>query len=274
MISFNNGEYCFTEHIKIDVNNLGYNRSFGVFDFMRMEGGVILFLEDYLERFENSQRFLFKSVPYSKTKLKEILSTLIELNNVKESTFKFILSADIINGNITPHFVVLNAPYHKYPSTYFTNGSNLLEVPYVREFSEIKTLNYMTSFQHYEQMKKHKSVDILFHKKDKVSEASRSNVFMIKKGQIFTSKDDILNGITRKVILRDFKGDLKVKIKDIGFKEILAADEVFISSTLKKVMPIVKIGKHKIGNAKVGTITKLAIDRFQQISNDYIMSHK
>lgn len=274
MISFNNGDYSFTEQITIPVDNLGYNRSFGVFDFMRMEQGVILFLEDYLMRFENSQKFLFKTAPYSKTKLKEILATLIELNKVKESTFKFILSADMINGAMVPHLVVLNASYNEYPSTYFTKGSNLLEVKYVREFSEIKTLNYMTSFQHYDQMKKNKSVDILFHKKDQVSEASRSNVFMINNGQIYTSKNDILNGVTRKAIIRGFKGKLKVKIKDLGYKEILAADEVFVSSTLKKVMPIVKIGKHKIGNGEVGPITKLAITRFQDISNEYVKAKK
>jgi len=274
MISFNNGEYSFTDQISISVDNLGYNRSFGVFDFMRMEGGVILFLEDYLKRFENSQRFLFKKPPYSKKQLKEILYTLVELNKVDESTFKFVLSADIVDGNMVPHFVVLNAPYHKYPASYFNDGSNLLETEYVREFSEIKTLNYMTSFQHYEEMKKNKSVDILFHRKNKISEASRSNIFIVKKGQIYTSKDDILNGITRKVILRGFKGKLKVTVKDIGFKELLKAEEVFVSSTLKKVMPIVKVGKHKIGDGKVGPVTQKAIYRFQLISDNYIKANK
>lgn len=274
MISYNNGEYSYSNQITIPVDNLGYNRSFGVFDFMRMEGGVILFLEDYLERFKNSQRFLFKKAPYSKKEIKEILSTLIELNKVKESTFKFILSANIVDGKMEPHMVVLNAPYNAYPPRYFTKGSNMLDVSYVRENAEIKTLNYMTSFQHYDEMQKNKSVDILFHKKDKVSEASRSNVFMIKKGQIYTSKDDILNGITRKAIIRGFKGKLKVKVKNIGYKELLAADEVFASSTLKKVMPIVKIGKNKIGKGQVGPITKQAITRFQEISDQYIKAHK
>ena len=274
MISFNNGAYSYTDQITIPVDNLGYNRSFGVFDFMRMEKGRILFLEDHLIRFENSQKFLFKVAPYSKAQLREILNTLIDLNKVKESTFKFILSADIIKGKMTPHLVVLNAPYHKYPSSYFAAGTNLLEASYVREFSEIKTLNYMTSFQHFEEMQKNKSVDILFHRNDQVSEASRSNVFMIKNGQIYTSKKDILNGITRKAIIRVFKGNLKVKIKDLGFKELLASEEVFITSTLKKVMPIVKIGKYKIGNAKVGPVTKQAIERFQEISDSYVGSKK
>jgi len=272
MISFNNGEYGFTDEISIPVDNLGYSRSFGVFDFMRMEGGVILFLEDYLKRFEKSQKFLFKKAPFSKAQLREILSTLIDLNQVKESTFKFILSAEIIQGKMAPHLVVLNAPYHEYPETYYKEGSNLLETNYVREFSEIKTLNYMTSFQHYHEMQQHKSVDLLLHHKGKISEASRSNVFIVKKGQIYTTKDNILNGITRKAIIRGFKGPLKVKMKGIGFKELTGAEEVFVTSTLKKVMPIVKVGKYKIGDGGVGSVTKLAISRFQRISKNYIQA--
>lgn len=270
MISYNNGEYAFTDQITIPIDNLAYNRSFGVFDFMRMENGVVLFLEDYLARFNNSQKFLFGQAPYSRNQLKEIIETLIELNKRNESTFKFILSANIVDGKMTPHLVVVNAPYEEYAETYFTKGTRLLEKEYVREFSEYKTLNYLASFQNYENLKANQAVDVLFHHKNQISEASRSNVFMIKKGTIYTTKNDLLNGITRKAILRGFKKNLKVIIKNISYSELLNADELFISSTLKKVMPIVKVGSHTIGNGEVGPITKQAIARFTEICNDYV----
>ena len=274
MISYNNGEYAFTNQITIPVDNLAYNRSFGVFDFMRMENGVVLFMNDYLERFHNSQKFLFGKAPYSKTSLKEIIDTLIELNKMKESTFKFILSANIVKGKMEPHLVVINAAYNEYASHYFTQGTSLLEKNYVREFSEYKTLNYMASFQNFEKMKKTSSVDVLFHHNNQISEASRSNIFMIKKGKIFTVQNDILNGITRKAIIRGFKGSLKVNVKDIAYDELLQADELFISSTLKKVMPIVQVGSHSIGNGRVGPITKNAIGRFEEICKNYIKKNK
>ncbi len=270
MISYNNGEYAFTNEIKISVDNLAYNRSFGVFDFMRMEKKTILFLEDYLKRFNGSQRFLFNKAPYSKQQLKEILSTLIDLNGVEESTFKFILSANIINNQMTPHLVILNAPYNAYSPEFFTKGVGLLEKEYVRDFSEYKTLNYLTSFQYFEEYQKTNSIDVLFHYKNQVSEGSRSNVFMVNNGKIYTSKNDILHGVTRTAIMRDFKNNLKVNVKNIRFDEILKADEVFISSTLKKVMPIVKIGNKTIKDGKVGPITKQAMQRFEEICSDYI----
>lgn len=269
MISYNNGEYAFTNEITISVDNLAYNRSFGVFDFMRMENGVVLFLDDYLTRFNNSQKFLFKKAPFGSAQLKEIVNTLIELNKVKNSTFKFILSANIVDGIMKPHLVVINGAYKEYADDYFTNGSSLLEKEYVREFSEYKTLNYLASFQNYNNLQANKAIDVLFHHKNQISEASRSNVFVVKKGQIYTAQNDILNGITRKAILRGFKGSLKVTVKNISYKELLGADELFISSTLKKVMPIIKVGNHKIADGKVGPITQKAMARFAEICNEY-----
>jgi len=270
MISYDNGEYAYTDQITISVDNLAYNRSFGVFDFMRMEDGVVLFLNDYLQRFQDSQKLLFEVAPFGNANLRDIISTLIELNKLKESTFKFILSANIVDGKIKPHLVVLNAAYQEYSQEYFTKGTSLLEQEYVREFAEYKTLNYMASFQNYERLQKNNAVDVLFHKKNQVSEASRSNIFMIKKGKIFTAQNDILNGITRKAIMRGFTGSLKVIVKNITYKELLNADELFVSSTLKKVMPIVKVGDRKIGDGKVGPVTQKAIERFAVICQEYV----
>ncbi len=269
MISYNNGEYFYTDSISVPITNLGYDRSFGVFDFMRMEKGRILFIEDYLQRFMNSSKFLFGKSPYSKNEIKEILQALIDLNKKKSSTFKLNLTGEIVNGKMQPHLVILNRPYEPYPAEKFVKGSKLLAHEYVRENARYKTLNYLVSFQNYNRLQKTGAADVLFHKDDKISEASRSNVFMIKDQKIYTTDNDLLHGITRKVVLRSFKNKLKVTIKPIKYSELLKADEVFITSSLKKVLPIVKIENHIIGDGKVGEVTKLAMTRFQEVCDNY-----
>jgi len=269
MVSYNNGEYFYTDSITVPITNLGYDRSFGVFDFMRMENGRILFIEDYLQRFMNSSKFLFGKSPYSKNEITDILKTLIDLNKVNNSTFKLNLTGEIINGEMKPHLVILNRPYEAYPKEKFEKGSRLIAEEYVRENSQYKTLNYLVSFKNYNRLQKADAIDVLFHTEDKISEASRSNVFMIKDKKIYTTDNDLLHGITRKVVLRTFKNNLKVEIKPIKYSEILKADEVFITSTLKKVLPIVRIEHKVIGNGRVGEVTKLAMARFKEICDNY-----
>ena len=66
-----------------------------------------------------------------------------------------------------------------------------------------------------------------------------------------------LDGITRKSILEYSKQlKLKSKIKKISKDELKKADEVFLTGTAAEITPVIKIESKKIGNGKVGQITK------------------
>jgi branched-subunit amino acid aminotransferase/4-amino-4-deoxychorismate lyase len=114
------------------------------------------------------------------------------------------------------------------------------------------------------------ATEILFLKDNKLYECSTSNIFIIKKGIFYTPKNNILAGITRKVVIDLLnKNKFKVIEKDISEKELFAADEIFITATNKKVLPVIKIDKKIIGNGKVGDLTK----QIQQIFDDYILNY-
>jgi len=66
-----------------------------------------------------------------------------------------------------------------------------------------------------------------------------------------------LDGITRRSIItlaNDMK--LKIKIKKVSKEELRLADEIFLSGTAAEITPVIKIDKRKIGDGKVGNITK------------------
>ncbi|MBD0301368.1 MAG: aminotransferase class IV, partial [Tolypothrix sp. T3-bin4] len=90
---------------------------------------------------------------------------------------------------------------------------------------------------------------ILMNAQGKVSEASGMNIFMVRNGQIFTpaSDQDILEGITRDSILTIAK-DLGIKTVEgsIDKSELLIADEVFLSGTAAKIVPVTKIESYKL----------------------------
>ena len=54
----------------------------------------------------------------------------------------------------------------------------------------------------------------------------------------------------------------EVEIRPIALAEVLAAEEVFMTSTNKRVMPIVKIDEQEIANGKVGTKTKILMEGY------------
>ena len=101
-----------------------------------------------------------------------------------------------------------------------------------------------------------------------VSEAPGENIFLVKNNKLVTPSlsSSALDGITRKSIItlaKDMK--LKIKVRKVSKKELKLADEIFLSGTAAEITPIVTIDKKKIGDGKVGNITKLFMDTYSDI---------
>jgi branched-chain amino acid aminotransferase len=58
---------------------------------------------------------------------------------------------------------------------------------------------------------------------------------------------------------------LKIKIKKVSKEELRLADEIFLSGTAAEITPVIKIDKRKIGDGKVGNITKSFMDTYSDI---------
>jgi len=75
-----------------------------------------------------------------------------------------------------------------------------------------------------------------------------------------------LDGITRKSIITILKDmNIKIVIRKIRKNELNLADEIFLSGTAAEITPIIKIDKKKIGEGKVGNITKLFMVTYSDI---------
>ena len=101
-----------------------------------------------------------------------------------------------------------------------------------------------------------------------VTEAPTSNVFIVSSdGVLMTAhEDDILHGITRMSILEIAEDEgLKVNVGKVPLKDLEEAREVFVTSSSHLVCPVIKIDGNPVGDGKVGEITNLLKQRFQEV---------
>ena len=93
-----------------------------------------------------------------------------------------------------------------------------------------------------------------------VSEGSGENIFVIRKGKIFTPQfsDNILEGITRDIIILLAEKELGLEIieRPIDRSELYVADEIFLCGTGAQISPVVNVDHRKIGNGKIGPISQ------------------
>ena len=281
MYIYLNGEILPSEKAMLHVTDLGLLRGYGIFDFLQNINGTPLFINDYLDRFENSARLMQLDFP---EKDREILiqkiMNLIAKNGFEHSSLRLCLTGGYSEDVFTPtkpNFIILeqimknNADYQG-----FINGEKLILHEYVRDIYEVKTTNYIVPIRLQARWKAEGAVDVLYHKNGLVSESSRSNFFIVDKNDtLITPHDFVLHGITRKKIIELAKqNSLRLEIRDMTLAETLEAKEAFMTSSTKGVLPIVALDNHIIGNGKVGAVSKFLIEEFKAMQEEYLSSEK
>lgn len=108
---------------------------------------------------------------------------------------------------------------------------------------------------------------ILLNPSGLVAEGASSNLFLVKARRLVTPSlaTGILDGVTRAVVLELAReGGLPVEERDVAAWELLQAEEVFLTSTLKEVVPVVAVNATVIGTGEPGRITDHLLGAYQE----------
>jgi D-alanine transaminase/branched-chain amino acid aminotransferase len=267
-----NGEILPIDSPIFKTNDLGLLRGFGLFDYFRTYNGQPFRWNDYWQRFENSARLLKLPLPVSQAETEKILADLHALSGEPEIAFRFVLTGgyapDSVNV-VEPNFLIRAEALPQDNPAGRLKGIKVLPYEYVRDLPEIKTTNYVHMVLMADEMRRQQASDLLFHKDGEVSELTRSNIFIFQGNKLITSDRNILNGITRKVVMELAKPHFEVEVRPVMYKEVIMADEIFTTSTTKWVMPVVQIGDMPVGTGAAGRQTLFLQELFEKFVSNW-----
>ncbi len=267
---FLNGEYKTVGEIKIPIDNLAVNRGYGAFDFFGIHNGKPFYADRHIDRFFNTVSLLKLKIAYSKNDIAETVQKLIDINQIKGLYMKmFALPTELDHkpDSLSSVYIVpVDAPL--YEKELYQKGASLITKAYTRFLPRAKSTNYLPMVYWYDEMEKKGAVDTLYLTGNIVRETSRGNVFIVKNNVIYTPEEEVLHGITRSVILEMLKkGKYSIRLEDFTIDQLQDADEVFLSSTTKKVMPIVKVDGKIIADGVPGELTQKLIEDFEKLQD-------
>jgi branched-chain amino acid aminotransferase len=100
-----------------------------------------------------------------------------------------------------------------------------------------------------------------------VVEGASSNVFVVRDGRLATPPESagILAGITRAHVLAAAR-DLGVPVEEVNLaaSEVQGADEVFVTASIREILPVVVVGGRQVGAGLPGPITRALHRRFRE----------
>ncbi|MEE9535542.1 MAG: branched-chain amino acid transaminase [Nitrosopumilaceae archaeon] len=227
-------------------------------------------LDDHIERFRNSGKYYSISLNFSNNDIKKAIINLCKKNKMKKSCYIrpfYFVGQYGINLHVTEkaptHVAMFMFPF----GDLFNKKGITAGVSSWRKFSISSTPpqakmggNYLNSILATQESKRNGYDEaILLDKFGNVSEAPGENIFIVLNNEIITppTSSSALKGITRDSIFSLVEDrNYESSIREINRSELYIADEIFLTGTAAEITPIIRVDERKIGNGKVGKITK------------------
>jgi len=276
-IYFINNNFVEKKNAFIHVNDIGLLRGFAVFDYLKTYFGIPFHLSDHIERLYNSAKLIGLEINRSKNKINNIVKELVKKNNFPESSIRIVVTGGIgINSKSLgePTLIITCDPRNEIDNSLYSTGIKIRSVQDVRDIPTAKTINYTHAIKYLNEFTPKGFCEVLYIANDLVLECTSSNIFFIKDNRLVTPKENLLSGITRNLILSICKNDFSIEERNVSFTELLQADEVFITSTDKEILPVICIDDVKIGDRNVGDSAKSIMSAFQEYVNSKIWIDK
>jgi len=252
--------------VAIDMDDRGYQFGDGVYEVYRLYGGSPFLMEPHLERLRRSCRELGIPFAIPDDVLKQRLADLVQKEGVETGTV-YIQITRAVHPRIqefppadVPVQMTAYAKNLPRPEDKLAGGvrAGLAEdIRWLR--CDIKSLNLLPNILARQNVKGGGCYEAIQHRGDVVTEGAFSNVFIVSGGTVRTHPvgNLILSGITRAHVLSlCARAGIPVKEEPFTKSDLLAADEVFITSTTNEAMPVVAVDDRTIGTGQPGPVTR------------------
>ena len=282
-IIYIDGEYVAKKDAKISVFDHAVLYGDGVFEGIRLYGGNVFRLEQHLERLWDSARSIMLDIPISREEMTQVVCETCRRNNLRDGYIRLVVTRG--EGDLglapwlcpKPTIFCIASRIQMYPEEFYTKGLDIItaatrRVPPDTYSGRTKSLNYLNNIMAKINARMGNALEALMLNQDGfVVEATGDNVFLIKKGELFTPPVymSALRGITRDAVVDIAKGmGLPVRGEPFTLYEVYTADEMFLTGTAAELISVVKVDGRVIGSGKPGPITLKLLEKFRALTHE------
>ena len=273
-----NGKFILKSEAFISVMDRGFLFGDGVYEVFPVYNGLILGLESHLKRLQDGLDAINIVNPKNKKEWASIINELISYHreNSKQAIYLQVSRGcdddrKHTHGKLNPTVYMQSSPFKSRTKVDLLKGSSAITRDDIRwSQCDTKATSLLANIMFAQEAKNHGVEEVILIRDGIVTECSSSNLFLVKDNSIYTHPKGpyILPGITREITI-DCAKYCDIEVKEVTFDKdsLMDADEVWISSSTREIVPINRIDNSLINNGKVGEIWSLIYDRYQAIKS-------
>ncbi len=275
-----NGELVDKSDAKLSVFDHGTLYGDGVFEGIRVYGGKVFKCQAHIDRLFDSAKFIRLAIPYTKQELKDAIYETLKANNRQDAYIRLVVARGEGTLGLSPFkcpqpnvFIIIDS-IALYPQEMYETGMAIIIAKTIRTSPRslnprVKSLNYLNNI-----LGKIEAVDagvaeaLMLNEQGNASECTGDNIFIVKDDKLITPPGEagILMGITRGVVL-DLAAKLDIPLAEQNFtaKDLIEADECFLTGSAAEVIAVTKVDSTTIGGGKVGPVTQKLFKAFRDL---------
>ena len=278
-----NGVITPEEDATISVLDHGLLFGDSVYETLRTYDGKPFLFSRHFARLEHSARGIDLKLPWTKSKtLDEIRRTLF----ASECRIRVMMTRGV--GELAadtetctdPAAIIIVVPLIPPPERIYREGVDVVisSVRRSSRFADIKTGSLIHQVLARREAKSKRAYEaILLTADGKLSDGITSNIYMVRDGKLLTPGHDagIVEGITRSVVL-DLAREAGLKVVEDFFEvdDIAKADEMFLTSTTREVVPIARVDGRPVRNGKPGPVTSMLLQEYRRAVKERLLTEE
>ena len=272
------GEILSPDDAKVSDYDRGFLYGDSVFETIRTYGGRPFALDEHVCRLKRSSDLVGIQLPVEPSALAAEIDRAIVAGANPESYVRVMITRGVGPLGLDPAHVthplriVFIEPLTPLPVAMYRDGVSVITHRTERASDAAhgaKVGNYlggMMALRVARQVGAHEA--LILDAKGRVTEGTTSNVFIVRGQTIVTPPHDagILLGITRaKIIELAPQIGLSMEFSSLLPTDLVAADEVFLSSSIREILPVVRVDGVPVGNSKPGPTTRALHTAFRAL---------
>lgn len=283
-----NGEIFKPSEGKITVFDRGFLYGDAIYEVTRSYDRILNQIEPHVERLYRSAEWIEMDLGKTQQQMIDHIYGIYK----KVDSDNVYLRIQISRGDgaigfskklpARPNEVIIIYPFQPIDKKYYEQGAKVFVTERLRNNKKaldpnIKSGNYLNNVLAYIDGEKKSAFETLMvNSVGEITEGTVSNVFMVKGKNLITppAKFDILEGITRKIVMELGESlGLRVEEKGYDLKTLQSADEVFLTSSTREIVPVCDVNGKTFQVGKYEQTRKL-IEEYKAYTNRYIEKAK
>jgi len=261
---FLNGKFLPIEEAKVPVLDRGFIFGDGVYELVPVYSRVAFRLDEHLARLERSLAETRIRNPYTRAQWRDIIYRLVDAQPFEDQGVYFQVTRGVAKRDhafpkgVEPTVFMMANPLVTPPREIVENGAVAVSAQDNRWLRcDIKSISLIGNCLLRQLSAESGAAETILFRDGKLTEASASNVFVVKRGVILSPPKSnlILPGITYDVVTELARANgLPLEFRDVAQDEVRSADEIWVTSSSKEVLAIVTLDGKPVGDGRPGPV--------------------